>query len=173
MSNEIDREDELLQGCDEEGLAGQAVRRGEAHGGSFAPHLAVHIIVERPDGRLLLQKRSTKKRIQPGRWDTSVGGHVNAREDVASAARRELEEELGITGIEPERIYQYLWRSKVECEFVNTFLIRWSGPANYPKEEIEEVRDWTVEDIRSAPEDIFTPNFLYELERFFEWRESH
>jgi len=47
-------------------------------------------------GDLLLQKRSMSKDIGPGKWDTSVGGHVNPGEDVYSAAVREMDEELGI-----------------------------------------------------------------------------
>lgn len=172
MGKETDPRDELLQGCDEEGHPRQTVRRGDAHGGTFIPHMAVHLIVERPGGKLLLQKRSAQKRIQPGKWDTSVGGHVNAGEIVFEAAKRELEEELGLAGVEPEHLYCYLWRSEVECEFVNTYIIRWAGSVNYPKEEIEEVRDWTVEEIRAAPREIFTPNFLHELERFLNKRES-
>ena len=35
--------------------------------------------------------------IQPGKWDTSVGGHVDLGESVEMALHREVKEELGIT----------------------------------------------------------------------------
>ena len=50
------------------------VERSRAHGDNTLLHRAAHIFVFSEDGRLLLQKRSMTKRIQPGKWDASVGG---------------------------------------------------------------------------------------------------
>ena len=132
--------------------------------------MAVHILVERPNGALVLQRRSSGKRIQPGRWDTSVGGHVDFGEDPDAAARRELEEELGITGVTPRELHQYLWESTVEREYVTTYQVIWDGAVLFPEAEISDVRDWTVEEILAAPQDLFTPNFRHELERFLSSR---
>lgn len=172
MTSRSERDDEVLQGCDADGCPDCALSRKEAHGGSGRIHMAVHVLVERPDGRLLLQKRSAQKRIQPGRWDTSVGGHVGAGEEIQQAVLRELEEELGIVGPVPKKIYHYLWRSPVEQEFVTTHHLVWTGPFRFPEEEIEEVKDWSIQEIWDAPSSLFTPNFLIELGRFLEWKQS-
>ncbi len=48
------------------------------------------------DGKVLLQKGSLTKKINPGLWN-GLGGHIERGEDVLSAARRELNEEAGIS----------------------------------------------------------------------------
>jgi isopentenyldiphosphate isomerase len=59
-------------------------------------HRSVHIYVFNRRGEVLLQLRSKDRDIQPGRWDTSEGGHLDAGEEYLQAARRELREELGV-----------------------------------------------------------------------------
>ena len=163
-------EEELLQACDVHGNPADCISRSEVHSGTLRLHKAVHIMVERPGGALILHKRARSKRIQPGKWDTSVGGHVLCGEDVLSAALRELEEELRIRGAELEEMYSYLWTSNVEREFVTTYHLEWSGEVFSPKEEIEEVRDWRPREIEAAPPGLFTPNFLEEYRRFGTWK---
>lgn len=59
-------------------------------------HVAVHVFVLDAKKRLILQFRSHKKKIYPLNWDTSVGGHVHAGEDLLKSTQREAWEELGI-----------------------------------------------------------------------------
>jgi len=63
-------------------------------------HRAVHILVFNELGQLFLQKRSMKKDLNGGLWDTSAAGHVDADEDYDISAIREVEEELGICFIQ-------------------------------------------------------------------------
>lgn len=58
-------------------------------------HLVVHIWVVSKDGRVLLQRRSEHKKLMPGEW-AATGGAAVAGEDSFTAAKRELQEELGI-----------------------------------------------------------------------------
>src|SRR6187549_1903564 len=60
-------------------------------------HRAVHLLVVNREGKIFLHKRSMKKDLFPGVWDSSAAGHVGAGEDYDSTAVRELHEELGIT----------------------------------------------------------------------------
>lgn len=48
------------------------------------------------NGKVLLQKGSYTKKINPGLWN-GLGGHIERSEDVLTAARRELIEEAGIS----------------------------------------------------------------------------
>ena len=82
---------------DDDRVIGRATRN-EVHGNPKLLHRVVHVLVFDSLGRLYLQKRADDKDVQPGKWDTSVGGHVDAGEDRETAALRELSEELGIPG---------------------------------------------------------------------------
>ena len=94
-------QDELFPIIDEDGnVIGKATRR-ECHSGSMLLHPVVHLHVFNSKGELYLQKRSLSKDIQPGKWDTAVGGHVDYGEEIETALRREAREELGITDYTP------------------------------------------------------------------------
>lgn len=67
-------------------------------------HRAVFIAVLDGRGRLLVHRRSTTKDLWPGWLDLAVGGVVTSGESYLDAARRELDEEIGVRGIEPVAI---------------------------------------------------------------------
>ena len=92
-----DNNQEMFPLVDEEGNIIGAATRGECHNGSKLLHPVVHLHVFNSHGELYLQKRPEWKDIQPGKWDTAVGGHVDLGESVEQALRREVREELGIT----------------------------------------------------------------------------
>ena len=75
-------------------VTGQASRH-EVHARDLR-HRAVHIFVFNRRGDLFLQKRSRWKDRHPQQWDSSAAGHVNAGDDYADTAPREIEEELGV-----------------------------------------------------------------------------
>jgi isopentenyl-diphosphate delta-isomerase type 1 len=66
-------------------------------------HLSAHLWIVRPDGQILLQRRSPEKASWPDMWDISVAGHVSAGETAIAAVLREAHEELGIT-VAPEAL---------------------------------------------------------------------
>lgn len=59
--------------------------------------LVVHVCVFNSRGEMLIQKRHPEKGVWPGLWDLSAGGSAIAGDTSASAATRELYEELGIS----------------------------------------------------------------------------
>ncbi len=59
-------------------------------------HRGVHVFVFDRSGRLYLQYRHHQKSQYPRHWDSSAAGHVNPGEDYATAAAREVAEELGL-----------------------------------------------------------------------------
>lgn len=63
-------------------------------------HRASYIFVYDLEKRLLVQKRSMRKDYCPGYYDLANGGVVGGDETDEENARRELEEEIGITGVE-------------------------------------------------------------------------
>ncbi|MDC0948765.1 NUDIX domain-containing protein [Gammaproteobacteria bacterium] len=71
------------------------IGRGEAHRRGLR-HRSVHILLFRGNGDLVLQRRALDRAVAPGLLDSSAAGHVAAGESYIDAARRELNEELGV-----------------------------------------------------------------------------
>ena len=162
-----DRQDELLPLVDENGNITGAVTRGECHNGSMMMHPVVHLHVFNSKGELYLQKRPEWKDIQPGKWDTAVGGHIDLGEHVEQALFREAGEELGIEGFTPEALPQYVFRSERECEMVYPYKTVYDKDIR-PSEETSGGRFWSMDEIReSIGKDILTPNFEQEFKKLF------
>lgn len=164
--------EEFFDLVDREGrIIGQASRR-ECHGNPALIHQAVHVAVFNRAGQLFLQKRADTKDIQPGKWDTSVGGHLQAGESPDTGARRELREELGVADAELTRAYEFIWESPIETELVRTFAIVHEGPFSLQVEEISDGRFWGLEEIAAAlPSNFATPQFRFEFPRLRAWWE--
>lgn len=146
-------------------IVGQATRR-ECHDGSKRLHPVVHLHIYNKDGDLFLQKRSLTKDIQPGKWDTAVGGHVDYGESIEEALRREAREELGIERFEAELMARYVFESAIEKELVHTYRTFYEGPFTPDKEELDDARFWRIDEIESQlGKGIFTPNFEKEYNR--------
>ncbi len=112
--------------------------------------------------------------MQPGKWDTSVGGHVDYGETIEEALKREAFEELGIQKFEPEFLYQYIYTSDVESELVYSYFTFYDGFISPSKDEISEGRFWKVEEIEQLmKKGIFTLNFEYEWKKWKEWNPNH
>lgn len=69
--------------------------REECHSKGFW-HKAVAVYIINSKNQVLLQKRSSTKKLWPNLWDISAGGHVLAGEFGFQAIIREIKEELGI-----------------------------------------------------------------------------
>ena len=162
-----DNAQELLPIVDEAGRCIGTATRGECHGGSMLLHPVVHLHVFNNRGELYLQKRPMWKDIQPGRWDTAVGGHVDPDETIEAALRREAREELGIQEFIAEPLTCYIFRSDRERELVNAFKTV-IDDIPCPTDELDGGRFWTQAEIIDAMgRDTLTPNFEKEYTRLF------
>jgi isopentenyldiphosphate isomerase len=131
-------------------------------------HPVVHLHLFNMRGELYLQKRAKSKDIQPGKWDTSVGGHISPGETALKALFREASEELGLKEFIPESLGKYVWESSRERELVNSFSTISDILPIPDKDEIDAGRYWSVKEIEAnLGKDIFTPNFEFEFRKLF------
>ena len=159
--------EEWLPIVDNEGKITDIKPRSLCHGKKDKPlHPVVHLHVLR-NNKLYLQKRASDKKIQPGKWDTAVGGHVSANETIEYSLQRESMEELGLELSSVKLIDKYIWESEVERELVYTFITNTNQVININPEEIEEGKYWSKKEIESnLDKDIFTPNFIEEYNKY-------
>lgn len=161
---------EIFDIINEDGVVIGSAPRKECHGDPSLLHRAVHVVVIHPGtGDILLQKRTLTKDIQPGKWDTAVGGHLDCGEQYEDAALREMKEELGLV-VSSDQNLIYLFdsqiRNAVESENIRVYAIRHSGPFTPQVSEVESVRFWTHSELLAAIElddERFTPNLKQEI----------
>ena len=158
---------ELLPLVDPAGKVIGKATRTECHNGSMLLHPVVHLHVFNSKGELYLQKRPMWKEIQPGKWDTAVGGHVDFGEDIPTALLRETREELGINAEGCELVQMYEFHSDREHELVYAYKIVYDKDIT-PSEETDGGRFWSMEEIHDAiGHGTLTPNFEQEFMQLF------
>ncbi|MCL4785637.1 MAG: NUDIX domain-containing protein [Verrucomicrobia bacterium] len=112
--------------------------RGEVHRLGLK-HRATHVLVFNARGEVFLQKRSLKKDRQPGVWDSSASGHLDAGEDYDACAVRELGEEIGLNVSQPpQRLFKIEACEETDQEFVWVYRCQHDGPFTLHPEEIDE-----------------------------------
>lgn len=87
--------DELLDLVDESDNVIGEVLKSKANRDPKLIHREVAHAIFTQDKKILLQKRSPSKVLDPGQWEV-CSGHVVKGEEPLDAAARELEEELGL-----------------------------------------------------------------------------
>lgn len=165
-----DNPSERLPVVDVEGTVTGSTTRGEAHSGTAGKplHPVVHLHLFNPQGELFLQHRPAWKDIQPDKWDTGVGGHVDWGEDIATALAREAREEIGITVVsQAELLQKYVFESARERELVHVFRLISDVPP-HPSSELDGGRFFSQQEIlQRMGSGFFTPNFEQEYTRIF------
>lgn len=166
-----DNDKELVPLVDDKGNVTGCATRSDVHNGSMLLHPVVHLHLFNREGLLFLQQRPTWKKIQPGKWDTAVGGHVDFGEEIPVALRRETREEIGITQFNPIHVATYVFESAVEKELVNVFAAKAIHQNPVPSAELDGGRFWKLSEIEEAiGKNTLTPNFENEYLRILKPR---
>jgi isopentenyldiphosphate isomerase len=166
-------QEEYLEVVNENGEVLQSLPRAEIHGNPSLMHKVVHVLVFNSSGGLLLQKRSMDKSVAPGKWDTSVGGHVSSGESLETAVQREMEEELGISDCGLKFLYTYIHSNPHETELVYTYSCVYDGEINFQQDEIDEVRPWSLDEIKdNIGAGVLSDNFEHEIETYLKRKGS-
>ncbi|MEZ5942953.1 MAG: NUDIX domain-containing protein [Planctomycetaceae bacterium] len=160
-------DEEIFDVCDEHDVVVGQAPRAVVHAQNLL-HRAVHIWVLNSAGEMLLQLRSQTKDQYPGCYTSSASGHLDSGEDYETAAVRELQEELGLTGA-----LEFVGKlpASPETAFEHTVLYRLTTdvPAQPNKDEIAGLEVLPVPEIRQRlklkPE-LFSPPLISLLEAF-------
>lgn len=159
------KDDEWFDIVDDNGRVTGRAPRTVCHSGPGLLHPVVHLHVFDSKDRIYLQKRPMSKQIQPGKWDTAVGGHVASGEKIDEALLREAKEELGLENFKYQLLGRYKWETDVESELVFMFVAMVDHPIVFNKDEIEDGRFWKIKKIREGMDkELFTPNFILEFD---------
>ncbi len=157
------KKEEWVPLVDEQGKVTGQAPRSQVHNGSKLLHPVVHLHVLNRNGSILLQKRPMNKQIQPGKWDTAVGGHISAGETLEAALKKEAFEEIGLKDFSARLQKVYKWESEVEAELIYLFTTHDFKNIGIQSDEVDELRFWTKKQIESEiGNGTFTPNFEHE-----------
>ena len=164
LKDKPQNDDELFDVVDENDVPTGIATRAQVHSENLI-HRAVHVFVLNKNGDLWLQKRSLRKDKNPGLWDSSVSGHLDAGEDYLAAAVRELGEEIGVddaTSEDLELVLSVKPSEQTGWEHVRLFLTKHSGAVSFPAAEIESMMPFPIAEIEawiSNKPDDFSPAF--------------
>ncbi len=129
--------DELVDLVDEDGRVVGTAPRSVVRRDNLR-HAATAVLVRDPAGRIYLHRRSDTKDWAPGHWDAAAGGVIAAGEEPLSSALRELEEELGITGVMLTALGTHLYEDDTTRCFEHAYEVVWDGPVRHQPEEVAE-----------------------------------
>jgi isopentenyldiphosphate isomerase len=96
-------------------------------------------------GELCVHRRTLSKAIYPGYWDVAAGGMVQGNESYAESAARELEEELGVSGVPLTAHDRFMFDQRGNRLWCAVFSAVWDGPLRLQPEEVLEARFLPVE----------------------------
>lgn len=144
--------EELVVLLDDDRQPAGTMPKSQVHTADTPLHLALSVYVFDDAGRLLVTRRALTKPTWGGVWTNSCCGHPGPGEDIAEAARRRLQQELGLTATTMEMVLpHFAYRATsaegvVENEVCPVFVARVSGNPTPDPTEVTEWQwiDWPV-----------------------------
>jgi isopentenyldiphosphate isomerase len=129
-------------------------------------HRASYILVFNTGGELFIQKRSRSKDIYPGYWDLAAGGVVLEGESYEESAKRELREELGISGAKLRPLFDQYYEDADNRVWGRIFACTSNGPFTLQEEEIDYGRFIALSEIEQLNQvEPVTPDGMLLLRR--------
>jgi isopentenyldiphosphate isomerase len=99
-------------------------------------HREVAAIVRNPEGEIYIHRRTETKDVFPGMYDMFVAGVVTSDESYDAAIRRELEEELGVHGVDPTFLFKTRYRDPDINSWTCGYEVVWDGAIRHQADEI-------------------------------------
>lgn len=141
-------------------------------------HRVVRVFLTNSKGEILLQKRAEHIIASPGKWDHSVGGHVDEGESYEEAVRREMHEEIGVQNVPLVEVTKY-YRDETDGERIKKrfnvlYTGVYDGAINFDPGEVQDVQWVTPSALETwmaeRPQD-FTRGCIYAYGKFNAYRE--
>lgn len=118
-------------------------------------------------GDLCVHRRTLSKALYPGYWDVAAGGMVQSDETYAESAARELEEELGVSGVPLSEHEHFFFDQPGNRLWCAVFSAVWDGPLRLQPEEVLEARFIpVVEALSESVHKPYCPDSLAALKRY-------
>jgi len=133
-------------------------------------HKGAIVIVKDSKNRFYLHQRKHTKKIYPLKWGIGAGGGVKAGESSYEAAKRELNEELGI-----EKDIKFLMNFSYKCNIddyiAKIYIVVYDGKIKLDEEECEqgkwvsldELKQFIQEGLLCPDTELFIKKYLKEL----------
>jgi isopentenyldiphosphate isomerase len=136
-------------------------------------HRGIAVLCRNSDGDIYVHRRTAIKDVFPSLYDMWIGGMVRDGESYTECARRELSEELGITGTKPSFMFKHLYRGAENRCWTAAFTILWDGPIVPQAEEIAWGSFTSPADLDARIEQWeFCPDALEVFRRYQRWLRS-
>jgi isopentenyl-diphosphate Delta-isomerase len=118
-------------------------------------HRAFSVLLFNSKGEMLLQKRAADKYHSAGLWTNTCCSHPLPGEEIESAARRRLKEEMGID-VQPTFAYKFIYRAELENDLLeheldHVLIGTFDGE---PQINPNEVAAWKYADVTSLKNDV-------------------
>ena len=169
----VSSDEEALILVDEEDREIGSQSKLACHEGDGVLHRAFSVFLFTRDSEVLLQRRSTEKRLWPGFWSNACCSHPRVGEVMSEAVHRRMQQELGVAA-EVQYVYKFIYQAsyfKVGSE--HELCSVWVGDIDMASlqpntNEISEVRllsaDALTDALATRP-DEFTPWLRMEWSR--------
>lgn len=139
LVNEVQQPSELVAIVDKDNNVIGAASRKEMREQNLI-HRASFVIVKNSQDQIFVQKRVAFKETFPGHFDPAPGGVVGAHEDYESNAVRELQEEMGISGVSLTHHFDFFYESSGMRLWGALFSCTYDGELVLQPEEVESGR---------------------------------
>jgi len=111
------------------------------------PVIRMHLINE--SKQILLQKRSLKSDIEPGKWDAAVAGHIHYGEDIEHAVMREAQEEINFKPEFLDLLEKRIFSAATSTALMFVFITQTKQQITANKKEVEDVRFFTFDQMKA------------------------
>ena len=136
-------------------------------------HRGVGILCVNRSKKVYVHRRTDTKDVFPGMYDMFVGGVVASGETYEESAKREVAEELGVLGPEPDFLFKHLYEGEKNRSWIHVYRVVWDGPIVHQEEEIawgawlarSELEAW-------AEGHAIVPDGLEVFEHYLAWEQS-
>lgn len=136
-------------------------------------HRTVMILCLDSRERVYVHRRTPHKDVFPGLYDMFVGGVVGAGEPYDVAAVREIGEELGIVGPEPQFLFRHRYADERSRSHIAVYSVTWGGPITHQPSEVDWGAYFELQEVaRNTAGLAYVPDGWEVFQRFIQLRIS-